>query len=48
MVTWIETNVKTGDSIKFKGDDKWWYVEQTYPHEIEKTQINYSWKVGGL
>lgn len=48
MVTWIESGTYEGDSVKFKGDERWWLIEKTYPYAIEKAQINHDWKVGGL
>ena len=48
MVMWIESQVNEGDTIRFKGDTRWWLVEKTYWPTLDKGDIKHDWKVGGL
>ncbi len=47
QVSWIDESVKSGDSIRFRGDERWWLVEQTYKPILDKGEIKHDWKAGG-
>lgn len=40
-------NLKQGNSIRFKDDDRFWNIDKVYD-EVNKENINRGWHVGGL
>lgn len=50
MVTWTEEDpkLKSGNCIRFKDQNEFWYIDKVHEKSLEKGDIKRDWHVGGL
>lgn len=50
IVTWVDTpeRIKAGYAIELKGQDGLWFIDDIYDVCVERSDINRTWRVGGL
>jgi len=47
-ICWLDSKVNEGDKIRFKNESRWWDVKEKYDPVLNKEDIKFDWKAGGL
>ena len=50
QIVWVdkEDQIKKGSIVSLKGETEKWEVEEIFPFQMDRNEINRSWHVGGL